>query len=78
LPLASQDKTAGPHIVGTTAAPPESGKTAADVFGSTGRLAAESGLPASEVDRFLNRIKVAGWFSGARKPPSTATTVPVA
>lgn len=37
----------------------ESGKTAADVLGSTARLTAESEALGDEVDRFLNRIKAA-------------------
>jgi hypothetical protein len=47
------------HIVGVTAAASESGKTAADVLGSTARLTAESEALGGEVDRFLNRIKAA-------------------
>ena len=47
------------HIVGVTAAASESGKTAADVLGSTARLTAELEALGGEVDRFLNRIKAA-------------------
>lgn len=47
------------HITGVTAAASESGRTAADVLGSTARLTAQSEALGGEVDRFLTRIKAA-------------------